>query len=78
MKAKLVFDLPEEQEEFENAVHGSAWRDKFEQVWERCLRPRHKHGFNIARLNELLEGEHGEAIGEYLDRLETLYHEINE
>jgi len=78
MKGKLEFRLPEEQTEFEDAMFGAVWHDKFEQVWARCFRPRHKHLFNDTRLNDLLNGEHGDAIGEYLDLLENIYHEINE
>jgi hypothetical protein len=78
MKATLQFDLPDERDSFEDAVHGSKWHDKFERVWQDCFRGRHKHGYPIVKLNELLEGEHGEAIGEYLDLIETIYHNISD
>jgi len=78
MKGKLEFKLPEEKDAFEDAISGTVWRDKFDQVWTRCFRPRHKHGHNIKRLNELLEGEHGDAIGEYLDLIETIYRDVGD
>ena len=43
MKAKLIFNLPEEQEEFNDAVNGSAFKTA---IWEldQYIRSQLKHG----------------------------------
>ena len=43
MKAKLIFNLPEEQEEFNDAVNGSAFKTA---IWEldQYMRSQLKHG----------------------------------
>jgi hypothetical protein len=43
MKAKLIFNLPEEQEEFNDAVNGSAFKTS---IWEldQYMRSQLKHG----------------------------------
>lgn len=43
MKAKLTFELPEEQEEFNDAVNGSAFKTA---IWEldQYMRSQLKHG----------------------------------
>ncbi len=77
MQVIIKFDGCEEREEYETALNGWKWKNRFEEVWQQCFRPQHKHGFVYPRLNELLAGEHGAAIIEYIDQLEQIYHEIN-
>ena len=75
-KGILQFKLPEHEHEFKCAINGELYKSQIEDVWQILFRPRHKHGFDNVRLTELLNGEHGDAIGEYLDILEDLYFEI--
>ena len=37
MKATLIFDLPEEQEQLDDAVHGSEWRSTLEAIFWQVL-----------------------------------------
>ena len=37
MKATLSFDLPEEHETLENAIHGSEWKSALEAIWWQVL-----------------------------------------
>jgi len=86
MKATLQFDLPDERDSFEDAVHGSEWHDKFERVWQDCFRGRHKHFYVDKELNELLGSELDEehmraehiACNRLMDILEQLYHRISD
>jgi hypothetical protein len=55
MKSTLTFNLPEEQEEFQNAVSGGKYKDQIEQIWQEVFRPAFKHGYGsrYAKLQEL-------------------------
>ena len=65
MKAKLIFELPEEQIEFSSATNGSKWRDV---VWDldQKLRSMHKYEDknNVSiedvrkMIRELMEDDH--------------------
>lgn len=70
MKAKLEFNLPEEREEYEAAVNGARNQLRIEDIWEELFRPRHKHGYNNERLQQLLADD---KVNEALDILEDLY-----
>lgn len=84
MKAKLVFDLPSESEEFNNAVRGSEYSGMIDDMWNLLFRPRHKHMYHDKIINELL----GENVSEdqetdahrachlLMDRLEIIYRDI--
>ena len=84
MKAKLVFSLPEETTEFNNAVNGGRYADMLEDMWNLLWRPRHKHGYQDAIINELLGAEVPEdqetdahrACHLLMDRLELIYQHI--
>jgi hypothetical protein len=80
MKATLSFNLPEDRQEFEDAVNAGLYRDTTEAVWEKLFRPRHKHGFQNAAINNLLESEpEGDGpLNRLMDELEKLYHECCE
>jgi hypothetical protein len=64
MKSQLIFELPEEQEAFDDAVNGTKYKDQIEEIWQRVFRPAYKHGYSHERLNELANSEEGyELIG---------------
>jgi len=78
MQGILIFDRenPEEEKSFLRAcnadtVYSVLW-DITQEVW----RGYRKHGYSDKRLNDLLEGEHHEAIYEALEILEGKYLEI--
>jgi hypothetical protein len=66
MKAKLTFDLPEEQEEFNDAINGSAFKSV---VWEldQYMRSELKHGE--------LTGDVHEKVQEIRDELHSIMNE---
>ena len=43
MKAKLEFDLPEEREEFNDALNGTKYLCQIEEVWIKVFRKRLKY-----------------------------------
>ena len=73
MKAVIEFSLPEEREEHEDALRGSEYKYKLDEIWNKVFRPRHKHGYNNIMLNEFLETDGGHLI---MDELEKLYREV--
>jgi len=44
--AKLLYHLPEEQSEFDDAVNGTKYSIQLDDVWDECFRPNFKHGYN--------------------------------
>lgn len=58
MKATLEFNLIQDNEEFQNAIHGSQYRAALENIREE-LRSKHKYGHNYESV--------GEALGEIYD-----------
>ena len=58
------------------------YKEAMEEVWQRLFRPRHKHGYNVKKINDLLklyeESVQGEAdpCNDLMDELEKIYHEI--
>lgn len=62
----IEFNLPEEREELESAMNGWKAEAKLEDIWNQVWRPRFKHGYNVPRLNELLETEAGDELFEIL------------
>ena len=75
MKAILEFNLPEELEEYSDAIKGYAYREAFEQVWEQIFRPRYKHGHKNEVINAILLDDKAQAL---MDYLEEIYLEIKE
>lgn len=53
------------------------YKEAFEEVWQKLFRPRHKHGYNVKNISDILdeETEDGPA-NKLMDELEKLYHEI--
>lgn len=73
MKAIIEFSLPEEREEHEDALRGSEYKYKLDEIWNKVFRPRHKHMYNDAELNKLLESDEANRL---MDILEELYREV--
>jgi predicted secreted Zn-dependent protease len=83
MQTKLIFTLPDEREEFQDAVNGTDNRIKYESIkddiWNLMFRGRHKHGYNDSVINELLglnieeDTEVTKSCNELMDRLEEIY-----
>lgn len=76
MKVALEFQLPEEREEYENALNGRRYKSKLIDVGECVFRPARKHGYPdpdlnlfIKNLDKLTEGQGTELIS----KLEDLY-----
>jgi hypothetical protein len=82
MYGTLRFKLPEEQQEFETAVHAVSYRAAVEEIWQKLFRPRHKHGYSQSQINLLLDEEidpgSAAACHALMDELEKLYHEVVE
>ena len=70
MKVTLEFDGHEEREDYEDALNGSKYKSQVEDVWQHLFRPRHKHGYNDAELNTLLEND---CCDKLMDKLEEIY-----
>lgn len=62
MKAKLIFNLPDEQAQYDHAVRGWDWRDVVAAIDDH-LRSRLKHG------------ELTDAVRDALDKARTYLHE---
>lgn len=75
MKAILEFTLPEEREEYEDAVNGSKYRYQLNEVWEKVFRPFYKYGYEDEKLNEIFE-RFGEDSYELIDRLSEIYRSV--
>jgi len=71
-KVYLKFNLPEEREEYDDAMKGHIYKFNLDNIWNNVFRPRHKHGYNNQRLMELLEDD---KCNELMDILENLYRE---
>lgn len=64
MKATLKFDLPEEQQEFEDCKNGGDWRGVVTEIWD-YLRLEMKHGtlsLEEIRANEALRQRIADAL----------------
>ena len=68
MKAKLIFNLPDEQEEFNDAVNGNAFKAV---IWEldQYMRSQIKHG-------ELADDVH-DKVQEIRDQLHSILNDNN-
>jgi hypothetical protein len=73
MKATLEFSLPEDQDEFKNAVDGWKYKSAMDDVWDELFRPRWKHGYSDQTLEDLRKNESVETA---IDMLEKMYKEI--
>lgn len=84
----LTFNLPEEQEEFDLAIHGSDAATALEQVRSEIFRPARKHGYSEERIRKFIDrinmqfpegGVAEEFIGLLEDRFTEImqYHDLN-
>lgn len=71
-KVTLEFNLPEEREEFEDAVKGAEYKWVLEEIWNKVFRPRHKHFYDNEEINRIVESPDGEKL---MDFLENIYRE---
>jgi hypothetical protein len=55
MKGILEFNLPEEQDEFELAIHVGKYSTTLFDVRQQVFRPARKHGYSRADIQELVE-----------------------
>ena len=69
MKARLEFDLPEDELAFDLAANGAKYKYTLDDVWERVFRPNNKHGYN----DELLDSEEAYDI---IEKLIAIYLEV--
>lgn len=75
MKVYLQFDIPEENDEYQDAMEGSNHRIKFEQIWDKLFRPRHKHGYSNEKIQKLLANKQCQKL---MDELELVFKQIAE
>lgn len=71
MKAKLEFNLPEDQEEFKHACNGFMYKETIDEIWNKCFRKNNKNGYG----NKLLDSEQAYDI---IDEIAKIYLEIIE
>lgn len=72
-KATLSFSIPEEQDDFKDAMNGWRYRNQVEEIWNKVFRPYYKHGYSDQELNKLLSSPEGGII---IDKLAELYIEV--
>lgn len=75
MKATLEFNLPEDQDAFDDAVRAQKMRSALSEVWLQVFRPAFKHGYPDKRIDELMQIPHSHEL---VERLGQMYHEILE
>lgn len=68
-KATLSFNLPEEREEYEDAINGTKYKIQIDDTWNALFRPYYKHGYSDPEINELLEKEDAVKLFEKLVEL---------
>lgn len=74
MKAILEFDLPEDQEEFNDAAAAGKYVDCLQSIAQEVFRPARKHGYQgNERLNQLIQQD---DVAEAIEILEELFYTI--
>jgi len=78
MQGILKFDRndPEEEKAFQRAIKAEEAHDVLWDISQEIFSSFRKHGYPDKRLNDLLEGEHHEAIYETLEILEGKFYEL--
>jgi hypothetical protein len=80
------------EDDYDFETHKDAFKNRciVESIWEKLFRPRHKHGYNNTKLNELLklynsvdelsedERKTSEACNQLLDEIEKLWFELRD
>jgi hypothetical protein len=72
-KAILEFNLPEERNEYEDAVKGQLSAIIIEEIWQRVFRPAFKRGYSNPEINKLIKSKHGMLL---VEKLAEIYQEI--
>jgi len=75
MKAYLVFNLPEERPEYDDAINGTKNAIIIEDIWNNVFRPYYKYGYKDEELNKLLATPEGAVI---IEKLAKLYQQTKE
>lgn len=85
-KITMQWDLSKDdsQEEVDDAMNGSKYKDMLDEMWQQLFRPRHKHGYADTGINDLVglqveeeqETEAQKACNALMDKLEVIYHDI--
>ena len=73
-KAKLEFNLPEQQESFDDALKGTKYKLLVDDIWNTVFRPYFKHGYRDAEINKILENM-GDDASKLMNYLADLWHE---
>jgi hypothetical protein len=73
MKGILEFSLPEEAEEYNDAINGSRYKYALDEVYEQVFRPSRKHGYSDLEINELLKNEKCKLL---IEKLIDIYLEV--
>lgn len=81
MKAILEFELPKEQEDFDDAVNAARYKNILHEVEQQVFRPARKHGYaqqNIQDLITKLDATSPEDVPatELISLLEDLYYSL--
>ena len=73
MKVTLKFELPAENDEYQDAINGQKNSIILDEIWNRVFRPYYKHGYADTKLNTLLATKVG---AEVLEKLQAIYQEV--
>jgi hypothetical protein len=79
MKAKLIFNLPEEKSEFELAQKGVDFAEALSEIKNEVFRPARKHGYSSSDIQRLLEELDNSSEGkatELIGLLEERFYQI--
>jgi len=68
-KITMEFNLPEEQQQFDDALNGTKYCIQLEEIWNKVFRPSRKHGYN----NPILDTEEACAV---IEELINIYNEV--
>ena len=79
-KISIEFNLPEDREEFDNAINGSSAMAAISEIRNEIFRPIRKHGYSDTGISEVLKKlEKGEATPEeFVAELERKFNDILE
>lgn len=77
MQTLLQFNTPEETEELRLAQNGWKYAAATEEIWNRLLRPPHKHGYSDPNTQDLYKSL-GPKGSEFVDVLRVMYQDILE
>jgi len=76
MNVTINFRVPEEQEEFDDAMHGTKYRAQLDEIWNKIFRPAfggRYSGRHADELNLLIDNGSARHV---IDMLSDIYREI--